>query len=197
METFGDIIRKKRKEAGLTLKSVGGFLHIDQAILSKAERGQRRLMREQVVKLAGYLKVKEEDLMIAWLSDKLVYEVKGEVIARQALKAAEERIDYLACKKIDHVQIENIIKDYFKSDVHVKKAWLFGSYARGENDFKSDIDLMIEVWEDSHFSLFDLAEIQYQLEERIPIKVDIVMKEGVRPHIMERIMPDLKLIYEK
>ena len=56
---------------------------------------------------------------------------------------------------------------------------------------------MIEVPVNSKFSLFDLADIQYQLEKLLPKKVDIVMKEGVKPQIMERIKSDLKIIYER
>ena len=56
---------------------------------------------------------------------------------------------------------------------------------------------MIEVPDDSGFSLFDIAEIQYQLEKLVKRKVDVVMKDEVKPHVMERIRPDLKLIFER
>jgi predicted nucleotidyltransferase len=56
---------------------------------------------------------------------------------------------------------------------------------------------MIEVPEDSTFSLFDIADVQYQLERLITQKVDIVMKNAVKENIMKRIGPDLKMIYER
>ena len=43
-----------------------------------------------MVKLAGYFKVKENDLLIAWLSDKVVYEVEDEEVALKALQVAEK-----------------------------------------------------------------------------------------------------------
>jgi len=46
----------------LPLRTVAAWLDIDQAILSKIEREQRNASREQVVKLAIYFKVKEDDL---------------------------------------------------------------------------------------------------------------------------------------
>jgi hypothetical protein len=47
------------------------YLDIDQAILSKIEHGgQRRVNREQIVKLVEYFNVKAEDLLVAWLFDK-------------------------------------------------------------------------------------------------------------------------------
>lgn len=197
MDNLGDIIKKLREEKKLPLRTVAAYLDIDQAILSKMERGQRKISREHVVKLAEYFDVKEEDLLVAWLSDKLVYEIGDEKIALKALEAAEEKIAYQSYKKTDRKEIESTIRDYFEKEDNVRKAWLFGSFARGEDDYKSDIDVMIEVEEDSNFSLFDLADIQYHLEKLIPKKVDIVMSDSVKQHIMERIEPDLKMIYER
>lgn len=197
MDNLGDIIKKLREEKKLPLRTVAAYLDIDQAILSKMERGQRKITRDHVVKLAAYFEVKEEELLVAWLSDKLVYEIADEKIALKALEAAEEKIAYQCYQKINRKEIESTIRDYFEKEGNVNKAWLFGSFARGEDDYKSDIDVMIEVKEDSNFSLFDLADIQYHLEKLIPKKVDVVMKDGVKRHIMERIEPDLKMIYER
>jgi HTH-type transcriptional regulator, competence development regulator len=94
MDSFGDTIRKLREDKELPLRTVAAFLDIDQAILSKIERGQRKPTREQVVKLAEYFKAKENDLLVAWLSDKLVYEVEDEDIALKALQVAEEKVKY-------------------------------------------------------------------------------------------------------
>jgi predicted nucleotidyltransferase len=197
MDNLGDTIRKLREDKELPLRTVAAYLDIDQAILSKMERGQRKLLREHVVKLAAYFRVKEDDLLIAWLSDKLVHEVEDEQIALKALKVAEEKIAYKTYKKTDRKAIIRKIKNYLVKDGRVSKAWLFGSFARGEDDYKSDIDMMIEVPQDSKFSLFDLADIQYCLEKSIDKKVDLVMSEGVKPNVMNRIRPDLTIVYEK
>lgn len=95
MDSLGDTIRKLREEKELPLRTVAAFLDIDQAILSKVERGHRKPTREQVIKLAEYFKVKENDLLVAWLSDKLVYEVEDEDMALKALQVAEERVKYI------------------------------------------------------------------------------------------------------
>lgn len=99
MDSLGDIIRKLREEKELPLRIVAAYLNIDQAILSRIERGQRKPSREQVIKLAEYFKFNENDLLIAWLSDKLVYEVVDEQIALKALEVAEEKIKYINMKK--------------------------------------------------------------------------------------------------
>lgn len=99
MHSFGDTIRKLREDNGLPLRTVAAFLDIDQAILSKIERGQRKPAREQVVKLAAYFNVKQNDLLIAWLSDKLVYEVVNEDIALKALQVAEKKMKLITKNK--------------------------------------------------------------------------------------------------
>ena len=99
MDNLGDIIRKLRENKELPLRTVAAYLDIDQAILSKIERGQRKATREQVVKLAKYFKIEENDLVVAWLSDKLVYEVEDEDLALKALQVAEERVKYITKNK--------------------------------------------------------------------------------------------------
>ena len=94
MDSLRLIIRKLREERELPLRTVAAFLDIDQAILSKIERGQRKPTREQVVKLAEYYKVKEKDLLVAWLSDKLVYDIENEQLALKALQMAEKKIKF-------------------------------------------------------------------------------------------------------
>jgi HTH-type transcriptional regulator, competence development regulator len=99
MDNLGETIRKLRDEKELPLRTVAAFLDIDQAILSKIERGQRNATREQVVKLAEYFKIEESDLLVSWLSDKLVYEVADEQLALKALQVAEEKVKYINLKK--------------------------------------------------------------------------------------------------
>lgn len=94
MDSSGETIRKLREDKELPLRTVAAYLHIDQAILSKIERGQRNANRKQVIKLAEFFKVKETDLDISWLSDKLVYEVADEDVALKALQVAEEKEKY-------------------------------------------------------------------------------------------------------
>jgi transcriptional regulator with XRE-family HTH domain len=99
MDSLGESIRKLREAKELPLRTVAAYLDIDQAILSKIERGQRKASREQVVKLAEYFKAKENELIISWLSDKVVDDVEDEKFALQAIQVAEEKIKYLTRNK--------------------------------------------------------------------------------------------------
>jgi len=195
--SFADKIRELRLQKGDPLRKVAAFLDIDQAILSKIENGKRTATRENVLKLEEYYGVEPGTLMVMWLADKIILEVGGEEQAIEAISLAKKRIGYFSAKPITKAQIIKKVKEYFRNQNKVKKAWLFGSYARDEDDSGSDIDILVQVPGKKTFTLFDLAEIKHQLETLIPISVDVVMEGAVKPEILRRITPELILIYEK
>lgn len=98
MPTFGETIKKYREERQLPLRIVASYLDIDQAVLSKMEHNKRTATKEQVKKLAKYFETNEKELLILWISDRIVYEIKDEEFATDALKVAEEEIKYLTKK---------------------------------------------------------------------------------------------------
>lgn len=195
MNSFGEIIRNLREEKQLPLRIISAYLEIDQAILSKIERGQRKINRDQVIRLAEYFKINKNDLLVAWLSDRLVYDVIEEELALKALQVAEEKVEYLKFKKMDRkelIQKINTILSHFKQ---IQKAWIYGSFARNDDGPKSDIDIALEA--DSTFSYFDLADLEYKLENSIHRKEDIGFIDAFNPYIFENIKLDLMLVYEK
>lgn len=195
MDNLGETIRKLREEKKLPLRTVAAFLDIDQAILSKIERGQRKATRGHVIKLAEYFKVKESDLLVSWLSDKLVYEVADEQVALKALQVAEEKVKYKAMGSTDSKLIIEKIKKVLKKDGRVALAWIFGSFARGDNKANSDIDLMVRFKNASKISLFDYADIAHIIEQEVKIKVDLVEEGYLQPFALESAKKDFKLIY--
>jgi len=195
MDSLGETIRKLREERGLPLRTVAAYLDIDLAILSKIERGQRNANREQVIKLAIYFKVNEDNLLVQWLSDKLVYEVEDEDMALKALQVAEEKIEYKTFLKIDRKDILLKLKKVLEQFDEIEKAWIYGSFSRQEDGPKSDIDIAVQT--NNSFSYFDLAEVQFRAEKVLNRKVDIGFIDSFKPYIFEHVKPDLKLIYEK
>ena len=133
--------------------------------------------------------------MILWLSEKLVDQVAEESLALEALQVAEEKIEYLAFQKIDRKEILQKIQLIIKTFDKIKKAWLFGSFAKEDDDYQSDIDIAIEA--DPDFSYFDLIEIQHTLEQSINKKFDVGFIDSFRPYVLDNIRPSLKLIYER
>lgn len=93
-KTTGEILREEREKKGLLLRQVAAMLDIDTAILSKIERGERKASKEQIVKLAEILELDEEALIVQYLSEKILYEIKDEELGSKALKAAEQKMKY-------------------------------------------------------------------------------------------------------
>lgn len=94
MKTTGEIIRNKREEKRLLLRHVSALLDIDTAILSKIERGERKASREQIERLSEILELDKEKLIIRFLSEKILYEIKDDDLGLQALKVAEKNLKY-------------------------------------------------------------------------------------------------------
>lgn len=95
MNTVGQIIRTKRESLGLLLRHVASHLDIDQAILSKIERNERKPNKDNIIKLAEILKLDKEELLIQFMSEKIAYEIANEDCANKVLKAAEKKVKYL------------------------------------------------------------------------------------------------------
>ena len=99
MQNIGELIRTLREKEGFPLRKVAAYLDIDQAILSKIERGQRKLSKEQAIKLANFFNYNEKEMLITFLSDRILYEVGNEEYAKEALKVEEGKIEYLKKKR--------------------------------------------------------------------------------------------------
>lgn len=95
MKTFGETIRTSRESKGLFLRQVAAAMDIDQALISKFEKGDRKPSKEQVEKFAAFFGINKDELITIWLSDKIIYTIQGEKNAEQALKVAEQKIKYL------------------------------------------------------------------------------------------------------
>jgi len=98
-ETIGETLRKLRGQNELPLRKVAALLDIDVAILSKMERGERKMTKEVVLKLADIYKYNADDLLVLFLSDKIMFEIQDEDLGVKALKVAEKRVKYLKANK--------------------------------------------------------------------------------------------------
>ncbi|MCC6003707.1 MAG: nucleotidyltransferase family protein [Thermofilum sp.] len=74
---------------------------------------------------------------------------------------------------------------------------IFGSFARGEQSGKSDIDIAIEFDRNSEKSLLDLVRIENELRKIFRRKVDLVVLRSLSPYIIEDVKKEMRVIYEK
>ncbi len=98
MKSFSEIIKSKREEHKLFLRQVSALMEIDQAIISKFERGERKPTKEQVLKFAEIYDLNPDELIISWYSDKVAYDLLSEENAEKILKVAESKVKYLKRK---------------------------------------------------------------------------------------------------
>ena len=63
------------------------------------ERGERKITKEVVLKLADIYDYSADELLVSFLSDKILYEIQDEDLGIEALKVAEERAKYIKANK--------------------------------------------------------------------------------------------------
>ena len=89
------------------------------------------------------------------------------------------------------------IADYFKSQP-IQRAWLFGSFARGEETPQSDVDILfVPDRSGKPFTLFTMGGMYMDLKELLGREVDLVEDGSLRPYAAETANRDKKLIYER
>jgi len=66
---------------------------------------------------------------------------------------------------------------------------IFGSFVRGEQELKSDLDILVEFQSSSTF--FRFIELEDYLSQLLGVKVDLVMKSALKPHIGKRVLAEV------
>ena len=79
----------------------------------------------------------------------------------------------------------------------VEKAWIFGSYARGEESRKSDVDILVRFDKSATITLIDYAGIMNDLSEYLHKKVDLVQEGTLYKFAQESVERDKILVYER
>ena len=106
------------------------------------------------------------------------------------------------------IEIQNLPEELRKKGVEKKLAEIcrknnivfmavFGSFARGEQNRRSDIDIAIEFDRNSEKSLLDLVRIENELRKIFRRKIDLVVLKSLSPYIIEDVKKEMWVIYEK
>jgi transcriptional regulator with XRE-family HTH domain len=93
MNSFGQRIREQREKRGVLLRQLAAFIEVDTALISKVERGERRINRDQVLKIAEYLQIQENELVKLWLADKIIESIEGETNSVEVLKYVLKQLE--------------------------------------------------------------------------------------------------------
>lgn len=74
---------------------------------------------------------------------------------------------------------------------------IFGSFVRGEQTNKSDIDIAIEFDDSKPKSLLDLVHVENELSKIFKTKVDLGIFSSLSPYIIDDVKKEMRVIYEK
>ena len=92
-------------------------------------------------------------------------------------------------KEIKEILTEH--KQEIREKFKVKEIGIFGSYVKGEEKEKSDVDILIDI---GGIGLLRFIELEYYLSDMIGVKVDLVMKTALKPRIGKQILMEVKYI---
>jgi len=95
-------------------------------------------------------------------------------------------------KKIT-ITIENL-KPLLSERYGVETIGVFGSYTRGEQTQKSDIDILVTFREDAHPGFFKFLELEEFLAKALGVKVDLVSREALKPYIGKHILEEVVMV---
>ena len=91
---------------------------------------------------------------------------------------------------------QNKEREYFKTQP-VLKAWLFGSFARGEETPESDVDILVEYDKNARVSLLTISRMMGELEKSTGRRVDLIEEGCLLPFAVDSANHDKKMIYER
>ena len=89
----------------------------------------------------------------------------------------------------------SILQNYFK-DKPVFKAFIFGSYARGDADSNSDYDILVEFDYSKKIGM-EFIQMQMELAELLKTNVDLVSAKAISKYIRPFVNKDKILVYER
>jgi len=97
---------------------------------------------------------------------------------------------------MDIFEIKKILKKndrYIKTTFYVKEIGIFGSFVKERQKTKSDIDILV-AFEKGHKDFFNYMRLKYRMEQLLGRKVDLVIKEAVKPRLRERIFNEVEYV---
>lgn len=127
-----------------------------------------------------------------------VYSVNLNTLKRYAARrgVSEELSTYLKRLSRSRVEMFSLVQDYL-AGTQITKAWVFGSFSRGEEKPDSDLDLLIDYDRSSQISLLDLIRYKIDLEKLIHREVDLIEEKSLKPFAVPSAERDKYLIYAR
>lgn len=178
----------------MKFKSVAELHNKTTEILNYIKTGGYVIITNHGKPQAVIKKISEEDIEDFVLGNNLA--ATGSYTENYAISEKKEAFN-AKIKKSKPLNLKNIFKKIVStlkkySPVVIK---VFGSFARGDFDDKSDIDLIVKFSDKK--SLLDLVKIEYEIQGKTGFKIDLINEDSLSPYLLKKINKDLKILYEK
>ena len=85
-------------------------------------------------------------------------------------------------------------QEYYRNKFGIQFVGLFGSFARGEANENSDIDILYKIEKDKKLSMFRYLKLIKQLEDFFHKKIDLIRVEILKPKIKDYIAKDIHYV---
>lgn len=179
-QTFGERLKELRMSLNYTLKFVGERIEYNPRLLSKIEKNEKKAPQEIIMALSKLYKTSYKELVTKFLSEEIYYQIRNFGYTDEVLETVKKRLKKEGKgtdREISRDEIFESIKSYF-SDKPIKKAWVFGSFARNTTVSKdSDIDILVAFKKPNKITLFDLIQMKEELSDKTGREIDLV-EEG-------------------
>lgn len=95
-------------------------------------------------------------------------------------------------KSLDEIKtVLNLHQRDIREKYKVREIGIFGSFVRGEQKKRSDVDILVEFTKKDIPDLLTLIELERYLQKLLKKKVDLVRKGGIRPELKESILKEV------
>lgn len=94
MKTLGEILKNARTKKKMILRKVSANVDIDQSLISKFEKNDRKPTKEQLLRLAKFYNLSQDKLLISWYSEKIAQDLRYTASTTEILRVAEQKIEY-------------------------------------------------------------------------------------------------------
>jgi Predicted nucleotidyltransferases len=94
-------------------------------------------------------------------------------------------------KTLEEIKVQlEALKPLLREKYQIETIGVFGSYSRGEQKTKSDVDILVTFIEPNDIDLIDFIGIKQFLSRKLGAKVDLVKKSALKPLIKDKILEE-------
>ena len=105
------------------------------------------------------------------------------------------KLDLIVMKTLEELKsCLETLKPTLEQKYEVNTIGIFGSYTRGEQTKKSDVDILVEFSEDAKVGFFKFLDLEEFLSRELDVKVDLVTKGALKPYIGKHILQEVIMV---